>query len=432
MKTIKVGILGLGVVGGGVIDIINRHREKMKKHAGVDLEVVRGADITTERFEQLGLTSAQATTDAFEVVNDPNVDIVVELIGGTGIARDLVLAAIEAGKPVITANKALLATHGEEIFEKADAKGVDIRFEASVGGGIPVLEPLTHALTGNEISRVMGIVNGTTNYMLTRMTDEGLSFDEVLKDAQALGYAEADPTADVDGFDAAAKIAILASLAFNSRVTLDDVATEGIRNLSATDIEFAEEIGYTVKLLAIANKLDDGIDVRVHPTMIPEAHQLASVNGVYNAVYLTGDFVGDVMFFGEGAGAGAAASAVVGDLVEAARAYQSGNEVIGCTCTDNMPILPLDQLQTRYYVRLVINDKSGVIAQLGEVFARYGVSLKSLKQHGAYADGPDGQVEFIFMTHRTVEADMQSVLRDLVELDDVVEVASMLRVENLD
>jgi len=429
MKTVKVGILGLGVVGGGVIDIINRHREKMQKHAGVDLEVVMGADITTERFAQLGLGAEQSTTDAFEVVNNPEVDIVVELIGGTGIARELVLAAIDAGKPVVTANKALLATHGEEIFNRADAKGVDIRFEASVGGGIPVLEPLTHALTGNEISRIMGIVNGTTNYMLTRMTDEGLAFDEVLKIAQDLGYAEADPSADVDGLDAAAKIAILASLAFNSRVTLDDVYAEGIRKLAATDIEYAEEIGYTVKLLAIANKLNDGIDVRVHPTMIPNDHQLASVNGVYNAVYLTGDFVGDVMFFGEGAGAGAAASAVVGDLVEAARAYQSGNVVIGCTCTDNLPIRPIEALETRYCVRLIIADKSGVIAQLGDVFARYNVSIKSLKQRGDYADG---QVEFIFLTHRTLESDMQAVLADVEKLEAVFEVASVLRVENLD
>ena len=429
MKTVRIGILGLGVVGGGVIDIINRHREKMQSHAGVDLEVVRGADLATERFAALGLTDGQATTDAFEVVNDPNVDIVVELIGGTGIALDLVLAAIDAGKPVVTANKALLATHGEELFNKADAKGVDIRFEASVGGGIPVLEPLTHSLTGNEISHVMGIVNGTTNYMLTRMTDGGLSFEEALTEAQDLGYAEADPTADVDGFDAAAKIAILASLAFNSRVTLDDVATEGIRSLSPADIEYAEEIGYTVKLLAIANKLDSGIDVRVHPTMIPCSHQLAAVNGVYNAVYLTGDFVGDVMFFCEGAGAGAAASAVVGDLVEAARAYQSGNKVIGCTCTDHLPILPMDQLQTRYCVRLVITDKAGVIKQLGGVFDKYNVSISSLKQRGTVAEGC---VEFIFMTHCTKEADLQAVLAEVEQLEAVNEVASVLRVENLD
>lgn len=429
MKTVRIGILGLGVVGGGVIDIINAHREKMKKHAGVDLEVARAADLNTERFAQLGLSPAQTTTDAFEVVADPSVDLVIELIGGVGIARDLVLAAIEAGKPVVTANKALLATHGEEIFDLADKKGVDIRFEASVGGGIPVLEPLTHALTGNEISRVMGIVNGTTNYMLTEMTDAGLSFDEVLSNAQELGYAEADPTADVDGFDAAAKIAILASLAFNSRVTLNDVAAEGIRTLSTADIEYAREIGYTVKLLAIANKLPGGIDVRVHPTMIPASHQLASVNGVYNAVYLTGDFVGDVMFFGEGAGAGAAASAVVGDVVEAARAYQSGNKVIGCTCADSLPIRPLSSLETRYCVRLIIQDKAGVIAQLGNVFAQYDVSINSLKQRGAY---DDGQVEFIFMTHLTLEENMQKVLSDIEGLEAVVRVASVLRVENLD
>jgi len=429
MKTIRVGLLGLGTVGGGVIEIINRHREKMKMHAGVDLEIVRAADVNTERFEQLGLTAEQATTDAFEVVRDPNVDIVVELIGGVGIARDLVLAAIEAGKPVVTANKALLASYGEELFNAADAKGVDLRFEGAVGGGIPVIEPLTHSLTGNEITSILGIVNGTTNYMLSRMTRLGLSFDEALKEAQDLGYAEADPSADVDGLDAAAKIAILASLAFNSRVTLDDVPAEGIRALAPTDIEYAREIGYTVKLLAIARKLANGIDIRVHPTMIPESHQMASVDGVYNAIYLTGDFVGDVMFFGEGAGAGAAASAVVGDLVEAARAYQSGNKVIGCTCTDNLPVLSLDVLETRYYVRLLLADKAGVIEQVGAVFARHNVSLSSLKQRGC---PQDGLAEFIFVTHRTVEADMQAVIADLKDLDVIGEVASVLRVEDLD
>jgi len=429
MKTIRVGILGLGTVGGGVIEIIDRHREKMKNHAGVDLEVVRAADINLERFKQLGLRPEQSATDAFEVVNDPNVDIVVELIGGVGIARDLVLAAIDAGKPVVTANKALLASYGAELFERADKKGVDLRFEAAVGGGIPVLEPLTHSLTGNEIVSVLGIVNGTTNYMLSRMTEAGLSFDEALKEAQDLGYAEADPTADVDGLDAAAKIAILASLAFNSRVTLDDVPAEGIRKLAPTDIEYAREIGYTVKLLAIARKLGSSIDVRVHPTMIPANHQLASVDGVYNAIYLTGDFVGDVMFFGEGAGAGAAASAVVGDLVEAARAYQSGNVVVGCTCTDNLPIRPLDTLETRYYVRMLLADKAGVIEQVGKVFARYNVSLQSLKQRGC---AQEGMAEFIFVTHRTIEADMQSVLADMEDLDVVGEVASVLRVEDLD
>ncbi|MCL2680316.1 MAG: homoserine dehydrogenase [Coriobacteriia bacterium] len=429
MKTIGVGILGLGTVGGGVIDIINRHKDKMRDHAGVDLVVTRAADLNTERFAQLGLTSQQATTDAFDVVNDPSVDIVVELIGGIGIARELVHAAIAAGKPVITANKALLASHGAELFEAADAKGVDLRFEASVGGGIPVLEPLTHSLTGNEILSVLGIVNGTTNYMLSRMTEAGLSFDEALVEAQDLGYAEADPSADVDGLDAAAKIAILASLAFNSRVTLADVPAEGIRKLAPTDIEYAREIGYAVKLLAIARKHAHGIDVRVHPTMIPADHQLASVDGVYNAVYLTGDFVGDLMFFGEGAGAGAAASAVVGDLVEAARALQSGNKVIGCTCTDNLPILPLDVLETRYYVRLLLADKAGVIEQVGKVFARYNVSLQSLKQRGC---AQKGMAEFIFVTHKTIEADMQSVLADIINLDVVGEVASMLRVEDLD
>jgi len=428
MKTINIGVIGLGTVGGGVIEILNRHGERLRKHAGVDLRVVKAADLNTERFEQLGLSADQTTTDAFELVRDADVDIVVELIGGVGIARDVVLAAIDAGKPVVTANKALLASYGAELFARADAKGVDLRFEAAVGGGIPILEPLVHSLTANEITSVLGIVNGTTNYMLTRMTEDGLDFDAALQEAQDLGYAEADPTADVDGHDAAAKIAILSSLAFNSRVTLDDVPAEGIRSLAPTDIEYANEIGYTVKLLAIARKYADGIDVRVHPTMIPSTHQLASVDGVYNAIYLTGDFVGDVMFFGEGAGSGAAASAVVGDIVEAARALQSNNQVIGCTCTDSLPILKLDGLTTRYYFRLIIADRSGVIASVGEVLARHDVSVHSHIQRGTT---PAGLAEIVFVTHRTLEANLQAALKEVAELDVVDNVASVLRVEDL-
>mgnify|MGYP000202308740 CR=1 FL=1 len=262
------------------------------------------------------------------------------------MARDVVLGALRAGKNVVTANKALMATHGEEVMRTAEEAGKEIAFEASVGGGIPIIDPMKHSLIANEISSVMGIVNGTTNYMLTRMVEDGLSYDAALKEAQEKGFAEADPTADVDGFDAAAKIAILASIAFNSRVTIDDVHTEGIRNVTTMDLDAARDMGYCVKLLALAHRTDEGVDVRVHPTMLPLSHQLATVDGVYNAIYVTGDAVGETMFFGEGAGAGPAASAVMGDVVEVARHVTLGvGPLVGCTCTDELPIVPMDDLQ---------------------------------------------------------------------------------------
>ncbi|MDR1776006.1 MAG: homoserine dehydrogenase [Actinomycetes bacterium] len=428
MKPIKIGLIGLGTVGGGVVEILKAHHDDIVRHAGVDLQLVRAADTNEARFAQLGLGPDVATTDGFAVIADPEVDVVVELVGGTGIAHKMVIEALKAGKSVVTANKALLATHGEEIFALADARGLDIRFEAAVGGGIPILGPLTHSTTANEFSRVLGIVNGTTNYMLTRMTEAGLDFDTALKEAQDLGYAEADPTADVDGYDAAAKIAILASMVFNSRVTLNDVPTQGIRELAPADIAYAAEIGYTVKLLALANKTDSGIDIRVHPTMIPAKHQLASVDGVYNAIYLTGDFVGDLMFFGEGAGAGAAASAVVGDIVEAARTLGGGTDAIGCTCTDNLPIRALDDLVCRYYFRLIVADRAGVIAAVARVLADHRVSMQSLIQRGTTADG---MAEVVYVTHAAREGDIQAALAEIRELDVVSSVASLIRVEDL-
>ena len=333
--TIKLGLVGTGTVGGGCIDILQKHKEDFKRHYGIDVELARVCSRDPEQAEAHGVSDL-FTLDYHDIVNDPDIDIVIELIGGTTVARDVVVSALEAGKSVVTANKALMATHGEEVMHLAEKMNRELAFEASVGGGIPIIDPLKHSLISNEITSVMGIVNGTTNYMLTRMVDDNLSYDQALKEAQERGFAEADPTADVDGFDAAAKIAILASIAFNSRVTLDDVHTEGIRNITTLDLDTADDMGYVIKLLAIAHRTPDGIDVRVHPTMLPKAHQLATVNGVFNAIYVTGDAVGETMFFGEGAGAGPAASAVMGDVLEVARHLTLGvSPIVGCTCTDD-------------------------------------------------------------------------------------------------
>ena len=428
MRKVRVGLIGLGTVGGGVVDILKKHGENFKHRAGVDIELARAADRNEDRFTRLGLDPAICTTDAFEVVNDGSLDVIIELIGGTGIARDVVLGALRSGKSVVTANKALMATAGKEIFDEAEAHGVDIRFEASVGGGIPIIGPLKHSLVANEISSVMGIVNGTTNYMLTRMTENGLGYDEALKEAQELGYAEADPTADVDGHDAAAKAAILASIAFNSRVTIDEVPTEGIRSLSAGDIAYANEIGYTVKLLAIARRTEGGIDIRVHPTMIRSSHPLAAVNGVYNAIYVVGDAVGETMFFGEGAGAGAAASAVVGDLIEVARALDAGNKVVRCTCVDDLPVRDMADLHTRYYLRMTVADQPGVLAATAGVFAENGVSIESMMQR---AKAEDGTAELVYVTHKTREADMQRAIAALSAVDSVLEIPATIRVEDI-
>ncbi|MDZ4169775.1 MAG: homoserine dehydrogenase [Coriobacteriia bacterium] len=429
MRTIRVGLIGLGTVGSGVIDIIARHAEDFRRRAGVDIRLTRFADRATERFADLGLDPATCTTDAFEVTADPDVDVVIELIGGTGVARDVVLSALKAGKSVVTANKALLATHGEEVMEAAEAAGVEIRFEASVGGGIPIIGPLKHSLTGNEITRVMGIVNGTTNYMLTRMGQDGLDYATALAEAQAKGFAEADPTADVDGHDAAAKIAILASIAFNSRVTLEQVPSEGIRGLAPADIDYAREIGYRVKLLAIANRTPDGIDIRVHPTMIPVAHPLASVDGVYNAIYVVGDAVGETMFFGEGAGSLPAASAVVGDLVEVARDIQADcPATVGCTCTEHHALRDISTLRTRYYVRLLVVDAPGVLAACARDFGDHGVSLASVIQRG---EEESETVELVFVTHTALEADVRASLARIEASDAVREVSAVIRVEDL-
>ena len=399
MRTVNIGLVGSGTVGGGFISILQKHHDEFLRHQGVDLNLAKATTRTLSKLRALGVPEDRIVESYREIVEDPAIDIVVELVGGVGFAADVVLDALNAGKTVVTANKALMATRGKEIFDTAEKNGVEILFEASV--------------------------NGTTNYMLTRMED-GLSYEEALKEAQERGFAEADPTADVEGQDAAAKIAILSSIAFNSRVVLEDVYTEGISTIKQIDLHYAKEMGYRVKLLAIAHKLDDGIDVRVHPTMIPESHQLASVCGVYNAIYVTGDAVGDCMFFGEGAGAGPAVSAVMGDVIEAAkRIVLDVKPLDGCTCTDRLPIRDVGQLNAKFYLRIVANDERGVLAAVSRVFADNGVSIRSMIQPTTDRES----AELIFMTHHALEANVEKALTEIEALASIKEIGTIIRVE---
>lgn len=414
---VKVGLVGTGTVGGGCLNILRNHKEEFKRHFGIDIELTRVCSRQPEVAESYGLSDI-FTTDFHEVIEDPEVDLVIELIGGTTFAKEVVIGALQNGKSVVTANKALMASCGEEVMSLAEENGVEIAFEASVGGAIPIIVPLKHSLIANRIDSIMGIVNGTTNYMLTRMDEDGMSYEDALKEAQERGFAEADPTADVDGLDAAAKIAILASIAFNSRVTMNQVFTEGIRRISPVDLAMAHEMGYAVKLLAHAYRSDGGIDVRVHPTMIPESHQLATVNGVFNAIYTVGDAAGENMFFGEGAGAGPAASAVMGDVLEVARHLQMGiKPIVGCTCTDELPILSVEDLHTKYYIRFVVADRSGVLASAADIFAKYDVSVKTVTQRGNAARD---DVDLVFVTHTAEERNVRKAIDDILALEGVV------------
>ena len=424
---VKIGLVGTGTVGGGCIDIINKHSGAFQRHLGTDIELVRVCSLSSAEAEAHGVGEL-FTDDFHDITNDSDIDIVIELIGGTTVARTVVLEALAAGKNVVTANKALMATHGEEVMSLAKAAGVELAFGASVGGGIPIIGPLKHSLIANEVSTVMGIVNGTTNYMLSKMSEEGMSYEQALAEAQAAGFAEADPSADVDGLDAAAKIAILASIAFYSRVTLDDVYARGITTISPTDLDAARDMGYVVKLLAIAHRTPEGIDVRVHPTMIPVDHQLATVNGVFNAIYVVGDFVGETMFFGEGAGADAAASAVMGDVLEVARHLTQGvAPIVGCTCTDELPICPITSLSMKYYMRFTASDRPGVLAAMASVFAEHDVSIHSMIQRGA---GADGTVDLAYVTHVAREQDVRAAIDEICALPDTVKgEPSLIRVE---
>lgn len=423
MRKIKIALLGLGTVGGGVVNIIRTHHDDLVKHQGIDLDLVACHSRRRESAENLGLGDI-FVDDAEQIFSNPEIDIVIEVIGGTTAAKDYDIRALESGKHLVTANKALMASYGKDVFAAAEKGGVSVWFGASVGGGIPIIGPLKHSLTANSISSVMGIVNGTTNYMLTRIGEDHMDYSEALREAQRKGFAEANPTADVEGYDAAAKIAILASIAYNTRITMDQVHTEGITTLQPLDLEFAEEMGYAVKLLAIANRTDDGIDIRVHPAMIPHTHQLATVNGVFNAIYVVGDSVGEAMFFGEGAGAGPAASAIMGDVVEVAKMIADGVTTFrGCTCTDQVPIVPIDNLVTNYYIRIPVIDEPGVVASIAKCFSDRRISIKSVVQRG----GDGRTTDLVVITHDALECDLQAALDDVMGTDVIVSEPQLIR-----
>lgn len=420
---VRVGILGCGNVGAALVRAIADDGDLIARRTGVRLEVARVAVRDPERPRTVDLAPGVLTGDAAAVVADPSVDIVVEVVGGLDPARDLVRTALAAGKPVITANKELLARHGAELFAAAADSGVDLLFEAAVAGGIPLMRPLRESLVGERIHRVMGIVNGTTNYVLTRMTEEGSDFAAAVAEAQALGYAEQDPTADVEGFDAAAKAAIIASIAFGARVTADDVHREGITAITADDIAAAADLGYVVKLLAVAEARDDAVGVRVHPAMVPVDHPLASVRGSFNAVFIEGNNVGQLMFYGRGAGGGPTASAVLGDLIDAAKNLRAGAR--GATIGDlaDRPIAPVADTTSRFYVSLDVIDRPGALAAIAGVFGEHGVSIESMQQEGR-GEG----ARLIFVTHVAREADLTATITEIAGLSVVGRVGSVLRV----
>lgn len=425
-KVINVGLLGCGTVGGGVWKVLAKNRELIRRRGGIDIIVKRVLELNTEKAIAAGVPESIITHDINDIIGDEEIDIVVEVIGGTTIAGDFIKESMKAGKSVVTANKDLLAQSGQELYQIAEENQVDLFFEASVGGGIPIIRPMKESLAGNRIETIYGIVNGTTNYMLTKMSAEGCSYDDVLKEAQEKGYAEADPTSDVEGYDAARKLAILASIAFNTRVSFKDVFVEGITRVTARDIMYAKELNYVVKLLAIGKEKDGEIEVRVHPTFIPQTHPLASVNDVFNAIFVTGDAVGDVMFYGRGAGELPTASAVVGDVIDAARNIMKGT--VGrllCTCFDNKLIKDAGETKTKYYVRMKVLDKPGVLAAIASVFGNQEVSIASVLQKRNIKN----QAEIVWVTHDVYEKNLQDALKIIEGLSIVEEISNVIRVE---
>lgn len=431
--TFKVGLLGLGTVGTGtaqvLFDTVGRHPLLQ------EIEICRIGVRSLDKTRSVNLPKDVLTTDLESIVVAPEVDIVVEVLGGLEPARSLILKAIHNGKHVVTANKAVISRYGDEIFTAANAAGVYVMLEAAVGGGIPVIQPLKQALSVNRIQAVTGIVNGTTNYILTRMQVEGSDFDAVLTDAQKLGYAEADPSADVDGLDAADKIAILASLAFGGRIKLQEVYAEGIRGVSQADIAYADKLGFVIKLLAIAQRTQrttSTLSVRVHPTLVARSHPLASINGVYNAILIEGEPLGQVMFYGPGAGAGATASAVVSDIMNIAAVLKTrsdqvqtqSNPLFACSHQDYCAIAPMAELTTRFYARFLTKDRPGVIGKLGTCFGNYGVSLESIVQIGLQGN----LAEIVVVTHDVREGDFHSSLAEIRTLEAVDSIPSVLRV----
>ncbi len=435
MNPMNVGLLGIGTVGGGTFNVLSRNEAEITRRAGRPIRITKVADKNLELARQVTAGRAQVTDDAFSVVSDPDIDIVVELIGGYGIAKELVLKAIANGKHVVTANKALLAVHGNEIFAAAHEKGVMVGFEAAVAGGIPIIKAVREGLTANRIQWIAGIINGTTNFILSEMRDKGLPFDVVLKEAQRLGYAEADPTFDIEGIDAGHKITILSALAFGIPMQFDKAHIEGISTLDADDIKYAEQLGYRIKLLGITRRRPEGVELRVHPTLIPTKRLIANVEGAMNAVLVQGDAVGATLYYGKGAGAEPTASAVIADLVDVTRMHTADPEhrvphlAFQPGAVEDTPILPLSEVETSYYLRLRVEDKPGVLADITRILADQQISIDAMIQREP-GEG-ESQTDIIMLTHITREKNVDAAIIKIEALPVVKRQVIRLRMEEL-
>ncbi|MGZ4969523.1 MAG: homoserine dehydrogenase [Methylobacter sp.] len=435
MKPVKVGVLGLGTVGGGTVNVLKRNAAEIARRAGREIIITRASakDLDKQRIcDTQGIT---LTTDPYEIINDPEIDIILELIGGAGPVKDMVLKAIENGKHVVTANKSMIALHGNEIFAKASEKGVIVAFEAAVAGGIPIIKAIREGLSGNQIEWLAGIINGTGNFILTEMRDKGRDFDDVLAEAQALGYAEADPTFDVEGIDAGHKLTILASIAFGIPLQFDKVFTEGITKITRIDVEYAEQLGYRIKHLGIARKTPEGIELRVHPTLIPERRLIANVNGVMNAILVKGDAVGPTLYYGAGAGAEPTASSVVADVIDVVRALTSDPEnrvphlAFQADAIADIPVLPADMFRTAYYLRLNAEDKPGVLAEVTRILAEHQISIEAISQK--VPQNNEKSVPIIILTQVTLEKEMNAAIAEIEALKTVSGKINRIRLETL-
>jgi len=443
MKPIQVGLLGIGTVGSGVFNVLQRNQDEISRRAGRGIEITMVADLDVERARSVVGDGVQVVNDARAIIANPDIDIVIELIGGYGIARALVLEAIAARKHVVTANKALLAVHGTEIFAAASAKGVMVAFEAAVAGGIPIIKALREGLTANRIQWIAGIINGTTNFILSEMRDKGLDFDVVLKEAQRLGYAEADPTFDIEGVDAAHKVTLMSAIAFGIPVQFDKAYVEGITKLGAADIRYAEQLGYRIKLLGITKRAEKGVELRVHPSLVPTKRLIANVEGAMNAVVVQGDAVGTTLYYGKGAGSEPTASAVIADLVDIARLHTADPEhrvphlafqpQTLSDAMDALPVLPMSEVVTSYYLRLSVADQAGVLAKVTGLLAEAGVSIDAVLQREADEVGGEGstQTDLIILTHNTREGTMDAVIAQMQALPTVLAPITRIRKEEL-
>ncbi len=443
MKPIQVGLLGIGTVGSGVFNVLQRNQEEIRRRAGRGIEITMVADLDVERARSVVGAGVQVVNDARAVIANPEIDIVIELIGGYGVAKALVLEAIAAGKHVVTANKALLAVHGSEIFAAASAKGVMVAFEAAVAGGIPIIKALREGLTANRIQWIAGIINGTTNFILSEMRDKGLDFDAALQDAQRLGYAEADPTFDIEGVDAAHKVTIMSAIAFGIPVQFDKAYVEGITKLAAADIKYAEQLGYRIKLLGITKRVASGIELRVHPSLVPSKRLIANVEGAMNAVVVHGDAVGTTLYYGKGAGSEPTASAVIADLVDIARLHTADphhrvphlafqpHTLEGAMGA--LPVLPMSEVVTSYYLRLRVADQAGVLAKVTGILADAGISIDAMLQREADEVGGEGstQTDLIILTHDTREGTMNEAIAQMQQLPTVLAPITRIRKEEL-